>query len=90
MLVTPLTFALINEVYRGHLSGARGHAAVLALVRLGLAVLALAPATVMMGATFPALTRQLTRSSALSQAFGRLYCANTWARSSGRWSRASS
>ena len=31
----------------------------------------------MMGATFPALVRHFTRSSALGQAFGRLYFANT-------------
>ena len=49
----------------------------LAIARLVLAVLALAPATIMMGATFPALVRHFTRSAALGQAFGRLYSANT-------------
>ena len=46
-------------------------------MRLVLAVAALAPATILMGATFPSLTRYLARSSALSRAFGRLYAANT-------------
>ena len=49
----------------------------LALLRLGLALLALAPATVLMGATLPILTRHLTRDAHLSLAFGRLYAANT-------------
>jgi spermidine synthase len=76
VLVTPLTFGLINDVYRGIYPALEG-TPFLALARLVLAVLALGPATVMMGATFPALVRHLTRSSALSQAFGRLYFANT-------------
>ena len=46
-------------------------------MRLGLALLALAPATVLMGATLPILTRHLTRDAHLSLAFGRLYAANT-------------
>jgi spermidine synthase len=49
----------------------------IALVRFGLALLALAPATVLMGATLPTLTRHLTRDAHLSAAFGRLYAANT-------------
>ena len=76
VLVTPLTFGLINEVYRGIYPALQG-TPLLALARLILAVLALAPATVMMGATFPALVRHFTRSAALGQAFGRLYSANT-------------
>ena len=46
-------------------------------MRFGLAVLALAPATVLMGATLPTLTRGLTGDAHLSRAFGRLYAANT-------------
>ena len=46
-------------------------------MRLGLALLALAPATVLMGATLPILTRHLTSDAHLSLAFGRLYAANT-------------
>ena len=76
VLVTPLTFGLINEVYRGIYPVLQG-TPFLALARLVLAVLALAPATIMMGATFPALVRHFTRSAALGQAFGRLYSANT-------------
>ena len=76
VLVTPLTFGLINGVYRGIYPALEG-TPFLALARLVLAVLALAPATIMMGATFPALVRHFTRSAALSQAFGRLYSANT-------------
>ena len=77
VLVTPLTFGLIHEVYRGIYPSLEATPQALALVRTVLAVLALAPATVLMGATFPALTRYLARSSALSRAFGRLYAANT-------------
>ena len=76
VLVTPLTFGLINEVYRGIYPALEG-TPFLALARLVLAVLALAPATIMMGATFPALVRHFTRRAPLSQAFGRLYSANT-------------
>jgi spermidine synthase len=76
VLVTPVTFTLINDAYRGIYPALEG-TPFLALARLVLAVLALGPATIMMGATFPALVRHFTRSSALSQAFGRLYFANT-------------
>ena len=76
VLVTPVTFGLINEVYRGVYPALEG-TPFLALARLLLAVLALAPATIMMGATFPALVRHFSRSAELSQAFGRLYSANT-------------
>jgi spermidine synthase len=76
VLITPLTFGLLNDVYRGIYPALEG-TPFLALARLLLAVLALAPATIMMGATFPALVRHFTRSAALSQAFGRLYSANT-------------
>jgi spermidine synthase len=76
VLVTPLTFGLINDVYRGIYPALEG-TPFLALARMILAVLALSPATIMMGATFPALVRHFTRSSALGQAFGRLYFANT-------------
>ncbi|MGH2476091.1 MAG: fused MFS/spermidine synthase, partial [Candidatus Limnocylindrales bacterium] len=76
VLVTPLTFRLIHETYRGIYPALEGTPWIV-LVRLLLAVVALAPATVMMGATFPVLVRHFSRSSALSQAFGRLYSANT-------------
>jgi spermidine synthase len=76
VIVTPLTFRLINEAYRGIYPSLEGTPA-LALARLVLAVLALAPATIMMGATFPALVRHFSRTAELGQAFGRLYSANT-------------
>jgi spermidine synthase len=76
VLITPLTFGLINDAYRGIYPALEG-TPLLALARLLLAVLALAPATILMGATFPALVRHFTRSAELSQAFGRLYSANT-------------
>ena len=77
VLATPTTFHLLHEVYRGAYGSLEGHAELLALVRFALAVLALAPATVLMGATLPTLTRQLTGDAHLSSAFGRLYAANT-------------
>ena len=76
VLVTPLTFDLIHEVYRGVYPALEG-TPLLALARLVLAVLALGPATIMMGATFPALVRHFTRWSEMGHAFGRLYMANT-------------
>jgi len=77
VLVTPITFRLIHEVYRGIFPGLESVPQALAVVRLVLAVAALAPATILMGATFPSLTRYLARTSELSRAFGRLYAANT-------------
>ena len=77
VLATPITFRLINEVYRGIYPSFEAAPLALALVRMALAVLALAPATILMGATLPTLTRHLTRDTHLSRAFGRLYAANT-------------
>ena len=78
VLLTPVTFRLIGEVYRGAFASLEATPQVLALVRFGLALLALAPATILMGATLPTLTRYLSRDAAhLSSAFGRLYAANT-------------
>lgn len=79
VLLTPVTFRLIHEVYRGAFGSLEASPGILALVRFGLALLALGPATVLMGATLPTLTRYLSRDSAhLSEAFGRLYAANTF------------
>src|SRR5712671_4158150 len=50
VLATPVTFRLLHEVYRGAYGSLEGQAELLALVRFALAVLALAPATVLMGA----------------------------------------
>lgn len=77
VLLTPVTFRLLHELYRGVFPAIEGQPIVLALIRFVLAVLALAPATVLMGATLPTLTRQLSRDRHLSAAFGRLYAANT-------------
>ncbi len=78
VLLTPVTFRLLHELYRGVFGSLETQPALLALLRFGLALLALGPATVMMGATLPTLTRYLSRDAAhLSQAFGRLYAANT-------------
>jgi len=78
VLLTPLTFRLIGDVYRGAFTSLEASPQVLALLRFGLALLALAPATILMGATLPTLTRYLSRDAAhLSSAFGRLYAANT-------------
>lgn len=77
VLVTPFSFRLIGELYRGAYPDLEGSPLVLALLRMGLAVLALAPATVLMGATLPTLTRHLSRTAELSSAFSRLYAANT-------------
>ena len=77
VLLTPFSFRLINGVYRDIYPSLEGSPGLLALVRVALAVLALAPATVMMGATLPTLTRQFARDVSLAGAFSRLYAANT-------------
>jgi spermidine synthase len=77
VLLTPVTFRLLHDVYRGIFPSIEGQPVVLALIRFVLAVLALAPATVLMGATLPTLTRHLSHDRHLSAAFGRLYAANT-------------
>jgi spermidine synthase len=78
VLLTPLTFRLIHGVYASAFGALETMPAVLALVRFGLALLALAPATILMGATLPTLTRYLSPDAGhLSAAFGRLYAANT-------------
>jgi spermidine synthase len=77
VIVTPISFGLIGDLYRGLYPGLEDRPILLATVRVVLAVLALAPATVMMGATLPTLTRYLSRGSELSSAFSRLYAANT-------------
>ena len=78
VLLTPITFRLIHVVYAWAFGALETMPAILALVRFGLALLALAPATILMGATLPTLTRYLSRDAGhLSSAFGRLYAANT-------------
>jgi spermidine synthase len=78
VLLTPITFRLLHEVYRAAFVSLETQPGLLAVVRFGLAILALAPATVLMGATLPTLTRHLSRDAHLSRAFARLYAANTF------------
>src|SRR5688572_25133478 len=78
VLVTPLTFGAMHELYRSVFGTLQHQPAALTVTRFSLSLLALAPATILMGATLPTLTRHLTRDpSLLSVAFGRLYAANT-------------
>ena len=78
MVLTPLSFRLIGEAYRGIYPALSGTPIALALVRFLLAILALAPATVLMGATLPTLTRFLSTGQAgIGKAFQQLYAANT-------------
>ena len=78
VLLTPVSFHLIGEAYRGIYPVLAGVPGALALVRFLLAILALAPATLLMGATLPTLTRFLTDgTTGLAGAFQRLYAANT-------------
>jgi len=77
VMLTPLTFQLIHELYRGAYGALQEQPQVLSLLRFGLALLALGPATVMMGATLPTLTRHFAGGEHLSGAFGRLYALNT-------------
>src|SRR2546423_6705748 len=79
VLATPITFRLINGFYRGAYDSLESSPQALALARFALSLLALGPATVLMGATLPTLTRHLSaRGAQLSGAFGRLYAANTF------------
>ncbi len=78
VLITPVTFRLIGELYRGVYPSLSESPVGLALVRFVLSVLALGPATLLMGATLPTLTRFLTQGGrGLAGAFQRLYAANT-------------
>ena len=73
VLVTPFTFGFIHEAYRGIYPSIEG-TALLPLVRLVLAVLALAPATILMGATFPSLMRHLTTDRLAEQVVRAALC----------------
>jgi spermidine synthase len=78
VIVTPLLFRGLHEVYRASYTGLEDLPTLLALVRYGLALLALAPATVLMGATLPTLSRYMAHHlSDLGHEFGRLYTVNT-------------
>jgi spermidine synthase len=78
--VTPLLLLSgVREVYRSAFGTLEGSPTELALVRLGLSLLALGPATILMGATLPTLTRHLSLSlEAVGGHFARLYSANTF------------
>src|SRR5258707_1669097 len=79
VLLTPASFLLLHDVYRGVFDALVATPQLLALVRFGLSLLALGPATILLGATLPTLTRYLSRvTSALTAAFCRLYAANTF------------
>jgi spermidine synthase len=78
VLLTPFMFRWLHEVYRGAFASLEASPGLLVVVRFTLALIALGPATILMGATLPTLTRHLSASgSHLSAAFGRLYAANT-------------
>ncbi len=78
-LVTPLLFRISLEVYRGGYAALEAAPEALALVRFALALLALGPATILLGATLPTLTRHLARHGAgLSSSFSLLYAVNTF------------
>ncbi len=78
VLVTPFTFRLVGEGYRGVYEALSTTPVALALVRFAFSILALAPATLLMGATLPTLTRYLSHGPrGLAGAFQKLYAANT-------------
>ena len=79
VLLTPFMFAGVRDVYRSAYGELEGQPGALAAVRFVLALLALAPATILMGATLPILSRHLARRATdLGDVFGRLYTANTF------------
>jgi spermidine synthase len=79
VLLTPSTFTGLHEVYRGVFGTLEENPILLTLVRFGLALLALGPATILMGATLPTLSRYLVRDhNTLGTEFGSLYTVNTF------------
>ena len=78
VLATPVGFRLLHEIYRSAYSSLETAPGALTLIRFGLALVALAPATILMGSTMPMLSRFLARrSDELGGTFGELYAANT-------------
>lgn len=78
VLLTPVTFPLIGQAYRDLYPSLAAAPFALGLVRFALSILALAPATLLMGATLPTLTRYLGRDGGdMAGSFRRLYTANT-------------
>ena len=79
VLATPRLFRLIHEIYAGAYPSLQASPGAITAIRFLLATLVLAPATLLMGATLPALTRYLARKKEdLETTFGRLYAANTF------------
>lgn len=77
-LATPVLFAGVADLYRSAYVSFENAPTALAFIRFALALAAIAPATVLMGATLPTLSRHLVRHHAeTAGAFGRLYAANT-------------
>ena len=71
VLLTPATFLGMHEVYRGVFGSLEENPALLTLVRFVLSLLALGPATILMGATLPTLSRYLVRDhNTLGTEFG--------------------
>ncbi len=79
VLLTPATFLGMREVYRGVFDTLEQNPTLLTLVRFVLSLLALGPATILMGATLPTLSRYLVRDhNTLGTEFGSLYTVNTF------------
>lgn len=77
-LATPVLFGRVADLYRVAYPALEQSPTLLGLTRFGLALAALAPATILMGATLPTLSRHLVRGHAeAALSFGRLYAANT-------------
>jgi spermidine synthase len=78
VVLTSATFPMIHEVYQGLYGRLVQVPVMLSLVRFALCLLALGPATILLGTTLPILSRYSTREpSNFSLQFGRLYAANT-------------
>src|SRR4051794_13725135 len=78
VLATPVSFRLLHEFYRSAYGWLETAPGTLTLIRFGLPLIALAPATILMGSTLPILSRFLARRrDELGGAFGNLYVANT-------------
>ena len=78
VLATPVAFRLLHGIYRSAYGSLETSPGALTVIRFALALLALAPATVLMGCTMPILSRFLARrSDELGKVFGELYAVNT-------------
>jgi spermidine synthase len=79
VLATPFLLRLIHRIYGGAYVSLQASPGAITAIRFLLAILVLAPSTLLMGATLPALTRYLARKREdLETTFGRLYAANTF------------